>query len=56
MENILDEYLVALNKYKIAKHELKEAETRLEMECRGMQSSSDENIKKLATILLDKLT
>jgi len=58
MENILDEYLVALNKYKIAKQELKEAETRLGMECRKIQSSPiiNEWLKKLATILLDKLT
>lgn len=59
LNKTLEDYILAQDKYKKAKHELNEAETILEMECRKMSNYSDKIIdvalKKLATILLGKL-
>lgn len=58
MKEILDLYIEAQDKYRKAKHELREAETKLEMECRRiscLSSPIDKNLKKMATILLSKL-
>ena len=65
LKKTLEDYLSAQKKHKTTKHELGEAEIRLEMECRKAKNTSsseesifyqtDENLRMLATILLDKL-
>ncbi len=59
LKKTLDDYLKAKEKHKTAKHELGEAEVRLEMACRKMSNCSekliDGNLKKLAIILTGKL-
>jgi len=57
LKEILEDYISAQWKNDKTKHELKEAKTRLEMECRKIHNSSivDGNLKMLATVLLGKL-
>ena len=57
LKKALKDYLDAQIKHKITKHELSEAEIRLEMECRRVKNTSntDENLRMLAIALLGKL-
>ena len=57
LKKTLEDYLTAQDKHKTTKHELEEAEVRLEMECRSLKNNSntDENLRMLTTILLGKL-
>ena len=58
LNQALKNYISAQEKNKEAKHELSEATTKLEMECRRTANSSDItnwNLKTIASILSSKL-
>ena len=57
LKRTLKDYLTALSEHKTTKHELEEAEIRLEMECRRAKNDfySNDCLRMLATILLGKL-